>query len=91
MAQEQTEKLNQSIKDDRVRPNDDVVVYTTEKVKSIYPVGTAVTLHSVQAAKWIESGKATKSPKTAKEKSSDPKDAVKDVKDAKTKDEDASL
>lgn len=60
MAQEKTDQTREPLEGDKVRPNDDVVIYTTKKVQSIYPtIGTPVKLHKVQAAKWIESGKGT--------------------------------
>lgn len=69
MAQEKTEKTSEKLDEGKVRPTDDIVVYTTKAVISIYPkIGTPVKLHKEQAAKWIDSGKATKqAPKESNE------------------------
>lgn len=54
--------------DTKVKPKDDVKVYSTEKLQGIYPkIGTLMIVHREQAKKLIEAGKATAAaPKEAK-------------------------
>ena len=53
-------------KEKAVKPVDQVTVYATEKLKAYYKVGDPIKVHSVQAEKMIESGKATKEAPKAK-------------------------
>jgi len=64
-VQETTKETIGKLDEGLVRPNDDVTVYTTKVLKSLYKVGTPVVLHSFQAKKWIESGKAVAEEKDA--------------------------
>ena len=66
MAQEIKAK-NAVMKGGKVKPNDDVVVYATGKLKSTHKEGEEMTVHSAIAEKLISSGKATaEAPKGAK-------------------------
>jgi hypothetical protein len=44
----------------KVKPVDNVTVYATDKLKSLYTAGSPIELHSIQAEKLIKNGKATK-------------------------------
>lgn len=67
-------------KEKKIKPVDNTKVYSTDKLKAIYPViGTEIEVHTSQAEKLIASGKATKEKPTSKP-SKDDKDSGKDDK-----------